>query len=158
MRRLRQVRKGMPCGGHQHGRKGAVHCKKHKGKRGGRTTFGSPSCATCFWGCSISCLHGLACCFLSPLFVAIIGGSKAYCNRYCGRGQLFSLLGEKLKLSPTPRRPSFCAARGSAMVFNLLYGDVRPDAVQHLPGITGAPLSQTVTLLWVFKLRGSGRM
>ena len=60
--------------------------------------------------------------FCIPLFVAIFGGSKAYCNRYCGRGQLFSLLGEKLKLSRSYR------------VF------------------TGAPLSQTVTLLWVFKL------
>ena len=26
--------------------------------------------------------------FLVPLFIAVIGGSKAFCNRYCGRGQL----------------------------------------------------------------------
>ena len=37
--------------------------------------------------------------FCIPLFIAIFGGGKAYCNRYCGRGQLLGLLGEKLKLS-----------------------------------------------------------
>ena len=31
--------------------------------------------------------------FLVPLFIAIIGGSKAFCNRYCGRGQLLNQLG-----------------------------------------------------------------
>ena len=31
--------------------------------------------------------------FLVPLFIALVGGNKAFCNRYCGRGQLFALLG-----------------------------------------------------------------
>ena len=31
--------------------------------------------------------------FMVPLFVAIFGGGKAFCNRYCGRGQLFQQLG-----------------------------------------------------------------
>ena len=74
--------------------------------------------------------------FCIPLFVAIFGGSKAYCNRYCGRGQLFSLLGEKLKLSRNTPPPKFLRSPWFRYgFFNLLYGDVRPDAVQHLPGI-----------------------
>ncbi len=27
--------------------------------------------------------------FLLPLFIAVVFGNKAFCNRYCGRGQLF---------------------------------------------------------------------
>ena len=44
--------------------------------------------------------------FLVPLAIAIIGGNKAFCNRYCGRGQLFGVLGKELKCScnkPTPK-------------------------------------------------------
>lgn len=45
-------------------------------------------------------------CFFLPLGIAVIRGNKAYCNRYCGRGQLFELLGARLHLSrgrPVPR-------------------------------------------------------
>ena len=38
-------------------------------------------------------------CFFIPLLLAIFGKEKAYCNRYCGRGQLFELLGGRLGLS-----------------------------------------------------------
>ena len=33
--------------------------------------------------------------FAIPLVMAVAGGDKAYCNRYCGRGQLLELLGSK---------------------------------------------------------------
>lgn len=32
-------------------------------------------------------------CFFVPLLISLIKGTKGYCNRYCGRGQLFGLLG-----------------------------------------------------------------
>ena len=38
-------------------------------------------------------------CFFVPLAIAIISGNKAYCNRYCGRGQLFQLLGDRASSS-----------------------------------------------------------
>lgn len=44
--------------------------------------------------------------FLVPLAIAIFGKNKAFCNSFCGRGQLLSVLGGKLKLSrrkPTPK-------------------------------------------------------
>ena len=37
--------------------------------------------------------------FLLPLFLAIFGGNKFFCNHLCGRGQLFSKLGTDLKCS-----------------------------------------------------------
>ena len=33
--------------------------------------------------------------FIVPLLFAIFAGNKGFCNTYCGRGQLFALLGEK---------------------------------------------------------------
>lgn len=38
-------------------------------------------------------------CFFIPLLISVIRGTKGYCNRYCGRGQLFSLLGGRFGLS-----------------------------------------------------------
>ena len=38
-------------------------------------------------------------CFFIPLIIAIVKGNKGYCNRYCGRGQLFELIGGRFGLS-----------------------------------------------------------
>ncbi|OYP36523.1 hypothetical protein CG709_05955, partial [Lachnotalea glycerini] len=46
-------------------------------------------------------------CFLVPLAISIINGNKIYCNKYCGRGQLFDLLGKQLKLSRKKDIPHF---------------------------------------------------
>ena len=37
--------------------------------------------------------------FCIPLIISVVWGTKGYCNRYCGRGQLFSLLGGRFGLS-----------------------------------------------------------
>ena len=39
--------------------------------------------------------------FLLPLFLAIFGGNKFFCNHLCGRGQLFSKLGTDHWTAPT---------------------------------------------------------
>ena len=41
--------------------------------------------------------------FLVPLFIALFGGSKAFCNRYCGRGQLLARCGKCSRRKPAPR-------------------------------------------------------
>lgn len=38
-------------------------------------------------------------CFFIPIIISAAGGGKAYCNHYCGRGQLFELLGNKCGIS-----------------------------------------------------------
>ena len=38
-------------------------------------------------------------CFFIPLAIAVVKGDKSYCNKYCGRGQLFSLIGGRFGLS-----------------------------------------------------------
>ena len=91
--------------------------------------------------------------FSIPLLVAIVGGSKAYCNRYCGRGQLLEILGRKFKLSRNVPPPKFLRSpwfRYGFLLFFLTMFSLMLYSTYRV--FTGAPLSQTVTLLWVFKL------
>lgn len=91
--------------------------------------------------------------FTIPLLVAIIGGSKAYCNRYCGRGQLLGLLGSKLKLSRNVPPPKFLRSKwfryGFLTFFMTMFGLMLFSTYKVF---AGAPLREAVTLLWVFKL------
>ena len=81
MRRLRQVRKGMPRVGNRD--PGGIGMKK--------------KWYDYLWIVSLTYLIlgffnilfawlGLLCFFI-PLIISIVKGTKGYCNRYCGRGQ-----------------------------------------------------------------------
>lgn len=89
--------------------------------------------------------------FCIPLLIAVFGGNKAYCNRYCGRGQLLALLGKKLSRNTPP--PKFLRSiwfrYGFLAFFMVMFGLMLRGTWMVF---TGAPLRQTVTLLWVFKL------
>lgn len=92
--------------------------------------------------------------FCIPLLVAIVGGSKAYCNRYCGRGQLFSLLGNRFKLSrrlPMPRFLSSVWFRCGFLIFFLvMFGAMLFSTYLVFSGTRD--LQEAVTLLWTFRL------
>jgi hypothetical protein len=92
-------------------------------------------------------------CFAAPLLIAILGGGKAYCNKFCGRGQLFERLGGRLGLSRKTAPPKFLYADWfrygfltffMAMFLAMIYATYLVFA--------GHTLQQTVTLLWMFKL------
>lgn len=92
-------------------------------------------------------------CFVTPLMISIIRGSKVYCNKYCGRGQLFALLGGRLGLSRKKAPPRFLRSVWfrygfltffMAMFILMVYNTYQVFA--------GASLREAVTLLWVFKL------
>lgn len=91
--------------------------------------------------------------FTIPLLAAVIGGNKIYCNRYCGRGQLLSLLGGRLKLSRNVSPPRFLRSRwfryGFLAFFMIMFSQMLFVTCKVF---TGAPLRQTITLLWIFKL------
>jgi hypothetical protein len=91
--------------------------------------------------------------FTTPLLFAIVGGNKAYCNKYCGRGQLFALLGAKLKLSRNAAPPKFLRSAlfryGFLTFFMTMFGLMCFSTYRVF---SGYPLSKVVTLLWVFKL------
>ena len=92
--------------------------------------------------------------FCLPLLISIFGGGKLYCNRYCDRGQFFSLLGGKLGLSrnkPTPRWMRSKVFRYGflifffVMFFQMLW-------VTWLVGSGARDLREFVTLLWTFRV------
>ncbi len=93
-------------------------------------------------------------CFSVPLIMSIKTGNKTYCNRYCGRGQLFSLLGTKLKLSRNKTIPSFLRKswfRYSFLAFFLLmFVNMIATTVFVFQGTNS--LRQVIKLLWTFKL------
>lgn len=92
--------------------------------------------------------------FLLPLFIAIFGGNKLYCNRYCDRGQFLQLLGGRLKLSRNKPTPNWMRSKAFrygflifffAMFFQMLY-------VTWLVGSGASGLRQVVKLFWTFRL------
>ena len=93
-------------------------------------------------------------CFLIPLLIAAAGGSKGYCNRYCGRGQLFSLLGGRFGLSRKNDIPRWMKSRafryGFLIFFLVMFLQMLWTTALVFAGSRG--LSQTVTLLWTFRL------
>lgn len=93
-------------------------------------------------------------CFLVPLGIAILGGNKSYCNRYCGRGQLFELLGGRLGLSRKKNPPRFLYSKwfryGFLTFFMTMFVLMLVTTYQVFAG--AANLKEVVKLLWVFKL------
>ncbi len=93
-------------------------------------------------------------CFLIPLGMAIFGGGKAYCNRYCGRGQLFQLTGGRLGLSRNVAPPRFLRSAwfryGFLAFFMTMFALMIIQTVQVFLG--ASDLRQAVTLLWAFTL------
>ena len=91
--------------------------------------------------------------FITPLAISLFGGGKAYCNKYCGRGQMLSLLGGRLGLSRKVTPPKFLRSTwfryGFLAFFMTMFGLMAATTVQVF---MGNPLREAVTLLWVFRL------
>ena len=92
--------------------------------------------------------------FLLPLFLAIFGGNKFFCNHLCGRGQLFSKLGTDLKCSrckPTPRWMSSKWFRyGFLLFFLTMFGNMVFQT--YLVAAGAASLREAVKLFWTFRV------
>lgn len=92
-------------------------------------------------------------CFVVPLAIAIAGGDKAYCNRFCGRGQLFELLGGTLGLSRQKTPPAFLRSKWFRYGFLTFFmGMFLLMLYNTYLVLAGAPLREAVTLLWMFRL------
>ena len=92
-------------------------------------------------------------CFITPLAISVIGGSKAYCNKFCGRGQLFGLLGGRLGLSRKKDSPKFLRQAWFRFGFLIFFMTMFMLMIYSAYLVyKGADLEEAVTLLWVFKL------
>lgn len=93
-------------------------------------------------------------CFFIPLAFAAFGGNKAYCNKYCGRGQLFHLLGNQYGLSRKKDIPSFIRSRwfryGFLIFFFLMFFNMLLTTYLVFNG--SGSLKEVVSLFWSIKL------
>lgn len=93
-------------------------------------------------------------CFLVPLLISIGKGNKAYCNRYCGRGQLFDLLGNKLGISRKKDIPAFIRSKwfryGFLLFFLTMFGNMLFTTYLVFSEVHG--VREIVKILWTFKV------
>ncbi len=93
-------------------------------------------------------------CFIVPLLISIFSGTKAYCNRYCGRGQLFEVLGGKLNLSRNRDIPPWMRSKwfryGFLIFFMTMFSNMLFSTWLVFSG--ARDMKEVVTLLWTFKL------
>ena len=89
--------------------------------------------------------------FLVPLIIAIIGGNKAFCNRYCGRGQLFGVCGKCSLNKPAPKWISSKWFRYGFLVFFLtMFGNMIFQT--YLVAAGAETLKEAIKLLWLFRV------
>lgn len=90
-------------------------------------------------------------CFSIPLIISFTKRHKAYCNIYCGRGQLLEIIG--VKFSRNKPIPKFLKTKWFrygflifflAMFVNMLY-------ITTLVFSGATELKQVLTLMWTFK-------
>jgi len=93
-------------------------------------------------------------CFIVPLLISIVKGNKGYCNKYCGRGQLLDLLGNKLKLSRNKPMPKFLKSKyfryGFLIFFLTMFINMVFNTYLVFQGTK--TLKEVLTILWTFKL------
>lgn len=92
--------------------------------------------------------------FIVPLLFAIIGGNKHFCNKYCGRGQLFTVLGNSLRLSRKKKAPGWISGKwfryGFLAFFMTMFGNMVYQT--YLVAAGTSSLRQVVKLFWTFKV------
>lgn len=93
-------------------------------------------------------------CFIVPLVISIVKGNKAYCNKYCGRGQLFDLLGNRLRLSRQKNMPGFMKSKFFRYGFLIFFLTMFINMLFHTYLVFEEvhDLRQVVTLFWTFKV------
>lgn len=92
--------------------------------------------------------------FLVPLGFALFGGNKYFCNRYCGRGQLFGKLGTACRCSgnkPTPKWIVSGWFRYGFLVFFLTMFGVMIFQT-YLVAAGAETLREAIKLFWIFRV------
>lgn len=93
-------------------------------------------------------------CFLVPLVVSVSGGGKIYCNKYCGRGKLFNLLGNRFGLSRNKPMPKFMKTKwfryGFLAFFMTMFANMLFNTYLVFAG--AANLKEAVKLFWTFNV------
>ena len=91
-------------------------------------------------------------CFVIPIMMSIFGKEKAFCKSYCGRGQLFTLLGSGKKISLNSDLPAFLKSRwfryGFLLFFMVMFVNMLFATWAVFSG--SGSLNASVRLFWTF--------
>ncbi len=92
-------------------------------------------------------------CFFVPLIIAITQGTKGFCNRYCGRGQLLALLGGRFGLSRRKDIPKWMKSKGFRYGFLTFFMTMFSLMLWNTSLVFAGTkeLEQVVVLLWTFR-------
>ncbi|MBQ8642414.1 MAG: 4Fe-4S binding protein [Clostridia bacterium] len=92
--------------------------------------------------------------FLVPLGFALFGGNKYFCNRYCGRGQLFGRLGGGCRCSRSKPTPKWMVSGwfryGFLIFFLTMFGNMIFQT--YLVGAGAESLRESLKLFWLFRV------
>lgn len=90
--------------------------------------------------------------FLLPILIAVLKGTKGFCNHYCGRGQLFEQIGSKC--SRKKCAPKFLASKwfryGFLIFFLTMFGSMIFQTYRVASG--AASLREAIKLLWTIRV------
>ena len=92
--------------------------------------------------------------FLVPLIIASVGGNKAFCNSYCGRGQLFGKLGRNGKCSRNKLAPKWIRSKwfryGFLVFFLIMFGNMVFQT--YLVAAGANSFTAVIKLFWSFRI------
>lgn len=92
--------------------------------------------------------------FIVPLIFAVVGGNKQFCNRYCGRGQLFSVLGKAKKGTACRPAPKWLSSKwfryGFLVFFLTMFGNIVFQT--WLVGSGASSLREAIKLFWTIRV------
>lgn len=92
--------------------------------------------------------------FLLPLIIAVFGGNKGFCTNLCGRGQLLTLIGGKLKKSRNKSTPKWMVSKwfryGFLIFFLTMFGNMIFQTYLVYSGAES--LKEVIKLFWTFKV------
>ena len=93
--------------------------------------------------------------FILPLLFAIFGGNKFFCNKFCGRGQLFMILPKKFKnFSRGVLAPRWLSSSWFRYGFLIFFMTMFCNALYQTWLVFGGASSvkEFITLFWTFKI------
>ena len=92
--------------------------------------------------------------FIVPLLFAIFAGDKGFCNRYCGRGQLLTVIGKQGKCSRNKPTPRWLASKwfryGFLAFFLTMFGNMLFQTWLVASGASS--LQEVIKLFWTIKV------
>lgn len=93
-------------------------------------------------------------CFLVPIIMSVVTKNKTYCHKYCGRSQLFNLLGTKFKITRNKPTPKWMYSRWFRYGFLIFFMSmfVNMCFITYKVAINITSLKEVVTLFWTFKI------